>query len=245
MAALPMKEPPHAVEALGLRKTYPGGSEALRGVDFSLRSGERVVLLGPNGAGKTTLVKIIAGLLLPDTGELKLFGARPVPAMRRRLGFLFEEADNLYGYLTGWENLLFYGRVAGVRESVLHRRASALLTEFELEAAKGQPAQNLSRGQKQRLALASVLIQEAEVYVLDEPTLGLDLPSQHDLVERIKELSTVLVTTHDPVLAWEVAERFVVMKEGEVREVLTRSDLSAAGVHDPEELRSWLLEVYR
>jgi len=161
MAASPMSEPPYAVEALGLEKTYPGGPAALRGIDFYLRSGERVALLGPNGAGKTTLVKTIAGLLTPDAGELKLFGARPAPALRRRLGFLFEEAENLYGYLTGWENLLFYGRLAGVREHTLRRRALELLDEFDLEAAKGRPAQSLSRGQKQRLALASVLIQGA------------------------------------------------------------------------------------
>jgi ABC-2 type transport system ATP-binding protein len=106
-------------------------------------------------------------------------------------------------------------------------------------------AQNLSRGQKQRLALASTLIQEAAAYVLDEPTLGLDLQSQNDLIARIKELPTVLITTHDPVLAWEVADRFIVLKGGEVREIAVRSDLAAKGVHDPETLRNWLLEVYR
>ncbi len=244
MAASPMSEPPYAVEALGLEKTYPGGPAALRGIDFYLRSGERVALLGPNGAGKTTLVKTIAGLLTPDAGELKLFGARPAPSLRRMLGFLFEEAENLYGYLTGWENLLFYGRLAGVREHTLRRRALELLDEFDLEAAKGRPAQSLSRGQKQRLALASVLIQGAQVYVLDEPTLGLDLPAQRDLIARIQELPTVMVTTHDSVLAWEVADRFVVMEGGEVRKVLNRMDLADLGVGNPEELRKWLLEVY-
>ncbi len=245
MAASPTKAQPYAVEARGLAKTYPGGPTALRGVDFFLSPGERVVLLGPNGAGKTTLVKILAGLVEPDAGELKVFGGRPAPKKRRRLGFLFEEAENLYGYLTVWENLLFYGRLAGVPERTLSQRASALLNDFGLETAKDRLAQSLSRGQKQRVALASVLVQGAEVYVLDEPTLGLDLPAQHDLMARIRALPTALITTHDPVLAWEVADRFVVMKQGEVRKVLDRSALIASGVRDPEALRNWLLEVYR
>ena len=245
MAASLTRAQPYVVEARGLVKTYPGGASALRGVDFFLRTGERVVLLGPNGAGKTTLVKILAGLVAPDAGELRVFGGRPTPGKRRRMGFLFEEAENLYGYLTVWENLLFYGRLAGVPERFLRQRASELLTGFGLEAARDRLAQSLSRGQKQRLALASALVQEAEVYVLDEPTLGLDLPSQHDLMARIQALPTALVTTHDPVLAWEVADRFVVMRKGEIREVLVRSDLIASGVRDPEALRSWLLEVYR
>lgn len=226
-------------------KTYPGGTPALRGVDLLLRAGERVVLLGPNGAGKTTLVKILAGLVAPDAGELRVFGDRPTPGKRRRLGFLFEEAENLYGYLTVWENLLFYGRIAGVPDRFLRRKASELLAGFGLGAARDRLAQSLSRGQKQRLALASTLVQGAEVYILDEPTLGLDLQSQNDLIARINELPTVLITTHDPVLAWEVADRFVVLKAGEVREVTGRSHLAAKGIHDPETLRSWLLEVYR
>ena len=245
MAVSSTKGQPYVVEAKGVVKTYPGGTPALRGVDFFLRTGERVVLLGPNGAGKTTLVKIIAGLVEPDAGELKVFGSRPTPGKRRWLSFLFEEAENLYGYLTAWENLLFYGRLAGVPERTIREKGLELLSAFGLGEARDRLAQNLSRGQKQRLALATTLIQEAAAYVLDEPTLGLDLQSQNDLIARIKELPTVLITTHDPVLAWEVADRFIVLKGGEVREIAVRSDLAAKGVHDPETLRNWLLEVYR
>lgn len=245
MATSSTKEQPYVVEVRGVVKTYPGGTPALRGVDFFLRTGERVVLLGPNGAGKTTLVKILAGLVEPDAGELRVFGSRPTPGKRRWLGFLFEEAENLYGYLTAWENLLFYGRLAGVPERALREKALELLSGFGLRAARDRLAQNLSRGQKQRLALASTLVQGAAVYILDEPTLGLDLQSQNDLIARINELPTVLITTHDPVLAWEVADRFVVLKAGEVCEVTGRSDLAAKGVYDPETLRNWLLEVYR
>ncbi len=245
MEASSTRVPPYVVEFRGVAKAYPGGTPALRGVDFFLRAGERVVLLGPNGAGKSTLVKILAGLLAPDAGELKVFGGRPNAGKRRRLGFLFEEAENLYGYLTAWENLLFYGRLVGVPERSLREKALELLTRFGLEAARDRLAQNLSRGQKQRLALASTLVQGAEAYVLDEPTLGLDLEAQNALIARIRELSTVLITTHDPVLAWEIADRFVVLKAGEVKVVTNRSDLVAKGVHDSETLRSWLLEVYR
>ena len=201
MEASSTREPPYVVELRGVAKTYPGGAPALRGVDFFLRAGERVVLLGPNGAGKSTLVKILAGLLAPDAGELRVFGSRLTPGKRRRLGFLFEEAENLYGYLTAWENLLFYGRLAGVPERLLREKALELLARFGLEAARDRLAQNLSRGQKQRLALASTLVQGAEAYVLDEPTLGLDLEAQNDLIARIRDLPTVLLTTHDPVLA--------------------------------------------
>jgi len=245
MEASPAKVRSCVIRTGGLKKTYPGGSAALRGIDFCLRAGERVVLLGPNGAGKSTLVKILAGLLEPDAGELKVFGGLPAPGKRRRIGFLFEEAENLYGYMTVWENMLFYGRLAGVPERSLRDRASGLLAQFGLEALRNQPAQSLSRGQKQRLALASVLVQEAELYVLDEPTLGLDLPSQEELITRIRELPAALVSTHDPVLAWEVADRLVVLWRGEVRKDLLRSELGGMGVRGPDELRNWLLEVYR
>ena len=225
-------------------KTYPNGKVALKSVDFSLKAGERVVLMGPNGAGKTTLVKIIAGLLLPDSGELRLFGAPFSHRAMKHLGFLFEEANNLYGYMTVWENMMFYGRLAGIAEERLSSRADELLRQFNLSGNKRQLAQSLSRGQKQKVALATVLVQDAEVLVLDEPTLGMDLPSQQDLMQRIKGLETVLITTHDPVLAWEVADRFVIINQGESRGSYSRDDLITMNVTDATALRNWLLEVY-
>ncbi len=239
-----MKAAKYVVEAKGLQKTYPGGRKALRGLDFLLGKGERVALMGPNGAGKTTLVKIIAGLLLPDSGELRLFGAPFSHRAMKHLGFLFEEANNLYGYMTVWENMMFYGRLAGIAEGRLPSWADELLQQFDLSSNKRQLAQSLSRGQKQKVALASVLVQDAEVLILDEPTLGMDLPSQQDLMQRIKGLETVLITTHDPVLAWEVADRFVVINQGELRGSYSRDDLITMNVTDATALRNWLLEVY-
>ena len=234
-----------ALSAKGLFKTYPRGPAALRGFELELLPGERVALLGPNGAGKTTLVKIAAGLVAPDGGEVFLFGEPPGPRALRRVGFLFEEAENLYGYLSAWENLLFYGRLYGVPEGELRKRAGRLVAELGLTSRKHALAQSLSRGEKQRLALASVLVAGPELLVLDEPTLGLDLASTERLIAKLRALSTLLLTTHDPYLAWEVAERFVLIKGGRKLAELSKEELLAKGIAGAEGLRRWLLaEVF-
>ncbi len=233
------------LEVTGLHKTYPGGRKALSGVSFAVRAGERVALLGPNGAGKTSLVKIIAGLLSPDAGGVRYRGRALTRRERGRIGFLFEEANNLYGNLTVWENLLFYGRLAGTPELAIRQRARQELDELGLAGQTQQLAQQLSRGQKQKLALISLLVQQAELVVLDEPTLGLDLAAQEQLSQKLLTLAPMLLTTHDPVLVFKVASRVLVIKDGGIVRDAALSDLKEQGVDDPEALRGWLLEMYQ
>src|SRR5215813_8212601 len=186
------------IEAENLSKTF-AWVPVLRGVSYRVAQGETVAVFGPNGAGKTTFLRLLATLLKPSRGTLRLFGQAPhEPAVRRRLGFLGHESF-LYPDLTPVENLTFYGRAYGL--SQLEEQISTALERIGLRDWGNMPVRTFSRGMEQRLALARALLHEPDLLLLDEPYTGLDSSGittlQTTLARAKGQGKTVVLTTHD------------------------------------------------
>jgi len=211
----------NAVEARGLSKNF-GLKQALKDVSFVVREGEIMGLLGPNGAGKTTTVRILTGILRPDSGSATVMGhdvLEEALEARRCIGYL-PEMPCLYERLTVEENLAFYGRLFDVPEEELRERIRELLSLVGLEERAGEKVGALSKGLKQRVAIARALIHDPPVLMLDQPTSDLDPASAKDIRGLIRELNrsgkTVLICTHNLTEAEELCDKVAIINEGRV-----------------------------
>jgi len=191
----------------------------VRRVSARFRAGELTVVVGPNGAGKSTLLAMLAGLLRPTEGTITALGERldgfPRESLRRRLGVLGHQPF-VYPELTAAENLTFFAGLYGVRGAAGDRLA--LLARVGLELAADRPVRTYSRGMVQRLALARLLLQDADLWLLDEPTTGLDTAGRALAVELLAEARArgrcVVCVTHDPELLTPVTDRRLALVEG-------------------------------
>lgn len=219
-----------------------GDVTALAGIDLELRSGEVVGLLGHNGAGKTTTVRVIAGLLPPDAGTVRVMGRDPGTdgaEVRRTLGVLPARAV-VDGRLTARQNLRFAGDVFGVSEDVLEDRIDEMLALFELEDRADERVAGFSTGMRQRLSLARVLLPDPPVLLLDEPTAALDPVAARSVRRLLADLAddrerTVLICTHDLPEAEQLCDRVVVLEHGRV--VADASPRELAAEHDTATVR--------
>jgi lipooligosaccharide transport system ATP-binding protein len=209
------------LSAHNLRKSY-GDQAVVDGLDLSIRRGECFGLLGPNGAGKTTTLRLMLGLIAPDSGELQLLG-HAVPqqarAARIRVGVV-PQIDNLDPDFTVAENLLVYGRYFGISDAVINARMPELLEFANLTHKRDVKVPTLSGGMKRRLTLARALVNDPEVIFLDEPTTGLDPQARHLIWQRLRELTargkTLLLTTHFMDEAERLCHRLAVMDNGRI-----------------------------
>jgi heme exporter protein A len=207
------------VVAEGLRRTFAGVT-VLAGVDLVVEGGECVALLGANGAGKTTLLRVLAMLLRPSGGRLRLFGedasVRPAAALRR-IGYVGHESA-CYGDLTAAENLFFYAELYGVSDA--RRRIDDLIEWTELGRFAHRPVRTFSRGMMQRVALARALIHRPELLLLDEPFTGLDPHATATLEALLIELRraghAIVLSTHDVPRAAALASRVVMLHRGKI-----------------------------
>ena len=189
---------------------------AVEDVTFALAPGEIFALLGPNGAGKTTTLRMLAGLIAPTAGTVHV-GGEPMTArashLRGRIGFL-TEAPGLWDRLTVFENLIVYARLQGVVPS--QRAVNTVLDLFGIANRANDPTAQLSKGLKQRVALARTLLHDPAIVLLDEPTAGLDPESAHDtraLILRLRgENRTVILSTHNLDEVDRVADRVGVLR---------------------------------
>jgi ABC-2 type transport system ATP-binding protein len=239
-----------AIVAEGLRKTYRGGVEALRGVSFSVVPGEVFALLGPNGAGKSTTVRILATLVAADAGTARVAGfdvaARP-REVRRRIGYV-AQASGVDVLATGRENLDLQGRIFGLAPAERRRRTRELLELFQLSAAADRLVRTYSGGMKRRLDVAVGLVPRPLVLFLDEPTTGLDPESRKVMWDEVRRLAgeglSILLTTHYLEEADRLAHRVAIVDRGTIvaagaPEALKgglRGDLVALELRDPARL---------
>jgi len=209
---------PPAIAARGLTRRF-GPLTALHPLDLEVPRGASLAVLGPNGAGKSTLLRLLAGLLRPSGGELRVGRAGGDRVARRREVGLIGHATFLYPALTARENLLLAGRLHGLRNE--GERADQLLEEVGLAAVAARRAGSFSRGMAQRLAIARALMHDPSLLLLDEPFTGLDPRGAELLGLRLLGLReagrTLLLVSHDLARAAELAEQALVLARGRAR----------------------------
>ena len=221
-----------SIEANNLVKEFDG----LRAVDkvtFEVNQGEIFGFLGPNGAGKTTTVRMITGVLMPDSGRAYIDGVdvttNPISA-KERIGIAPEEA-NCYIDLTARGNMHLAGELYSVPKKKIKEKSEKLLNQFGLADRVDSKVKGFSKGMKQRLILAMALVNDPPILFLDEPTAGLDVASQRLIKERIRKLNkqgkTVFLTTHNISEADKLCDRVAIINKGQI-----------ATIDSPEKLKS-------
>jgi energy-coupling factor transport system ATP-binding protein len=226
------------IEVEGLTHRYPNGVIALEGVDLTVRRGEFLAVLGQNGSGKTTLVKHFNGLLKPTEGTVRVGEDETTEQGLRRLGrsvgYVFQNPDHQIFSDTVSDEVAFGPKIRGMEESEIKERVEEALAAVGLEGRGDEDPFGLTKGERQRVAVASVLAVRPEVLILDEPTTGLDYAEQRSMMDLIKSLneagSTIIVVTHTMWVVAEYAHRAVVVRDGKiflqgtVREVFAEED---------------------
>jgi cobalt/nickel transport system ATP-binding protein len=207
-----------AVEVADLRFAYPDGVQALRGVNLTVRRGEKVALLGPNGAGKSTLLLHLNGIL-KGKGQVRIAGVplRPdnLAQVRAQVGLVFENPDDQLFSPTVLEDVAYGPLYMGLPPEEVLERARRALAQVGMAGFDKRPPHHLSLGQKKRVAIATVLAMEPAILALDEPTAGLDPGARRELIHLLRGLpQTIIVSTHDIPLVRDLLPRTVVMDGG-------------------------------
>ena len=234
----------NALDVRDLRFAYPDGTEVLRGVDLSIRSGERVALLGPNGAGKTTFVLHLIGILRGTGGSVAVDGIEledeTVREIRSRVGFVFQDPDDQLFMPTVRQDVAFGPANFGLRGEELEQRVAEALTMVGMAHAADKAPHHLSGGERRRVAIATVLAMRPSILILDEPSSNLDPAGRRELAQILGGLDvTLLMVTHDLPYAFETCGRSVVMSEGVIAMDGPTSDVLA----DADAMRHYRLEL--
>jgi len=238
-----------AIELSGLTKRYRRGKgwfTAVNEVTLSVPPGQVIGLLGPNGAGKTTTIKMACGLILPTAGTIRLngydMGRRRADAVRQ-IGAVLEGSRNVYWPLTAWQNLMYFGRLKGLRAAEITPRAERLLTGLGLWERRNETVGSYSRGMQQKVAIAAALITDPPILLLDEPTIGLDVEAARTVRDWIAHLAadegkTIVLTTHQLPVVQELADRIAVIRAGSVIADLPTGELLDRFAEDRFEVRA-------
>jgi ABC-2 type transport system ATP-binding protein len=219
-----------AIEVDALTRSFQK-QPALRQVSLSVRTGEVFGVLGPNGAGKTTTVRLLNGILAPDSGSARVLGLDPATQgneVRRQTGVL-TETPSLYERLSAKENLTFFGRLYGMSETEIPARIEVVLKALDLWERRHDQAGGFSKGMKQRLAIARAMLHDPALLFLDEPTAGLDPGSADEVNTLIADLKarghTIFMCTHRLLEAEKVCDRFALFAQGRVLATGTKDEL--------------------
>ena len=211
----------NAVIAENLTKIYDTGKKAVSAANFTLRQGEVFGFLGPNGAGKTTVVKLLNGMLKPTEGTCQVFGTDPYlhPVKVHQFSGVVTEHAQMYGDLSGLQNLVFYGQAFGLSAAESKNRGIGLLEKLGLSDAKDRKLDTYSTGMRQRLSLARAMVHRPQILFLDEPTSGLDPESVLSVNNMIKSLAkqegtTIFLCTHQLRYAQEICSSYGLIDHG-------------------------------
>ncbi len=206
------------LEVENLEVSYPDGTCAISGLSFTLAQGESAALIGANGAGKTSLLLALMGLL-PFSGQIRICGTALTPdtaaALRQKAGLVFQNPDDQLFMPSIQEDLAFGLRNQGMPENEVTARIAQWLAALRLEALKNRTALKLSGGEKRMAALATVLVMEPTLMLLDEPTAFLDPKARRSLIHTLNGLThTKLIATHDLAFAAQTCTRSLVLQNG-------------------------------
>lgn len=189
------------------------GLKILKDISFDINKNEVLALIGANGSGKSTLIRILAGLIVPDEGEIK--------DSFKNIGVLLEGSRNIYHFLTVEENIRYFSILNNISEENIKYFMNKYLKIFKLDDKIHEKAGNLSRGMIQKLSILILLIPDFDFIIMDEPTLGLDLISSMQLREIISNVvkdrnKPALIVSHDKKLIEDLADRIILLKNGEI-----------------------------
>jgi len=219
------------IETAGLTKRY-GKTTAVNGLDLTVEKGEVFGLLGPNGSGKTTTILMLLGLTEPSGGSVKVLGYDPFRQplkVKRHVGYLPDQVG-FYDNLSARENLAYTARLAGIESAESRKRFDEALERVGLSAVADRRVNTYSHGMRQRLGLAELLVKQAEIAILDEPTNGLDPQATQELLELIGELRmegmTILLSSHLLSLVQSICDRVALFRKGRIGLVGRVEDLA-------------------
>lgn len=220
-----------AIEVNELTRTFVTGRrrkrrsvEAVKGISFSVESGERVAFIGPNGAGKSTSIKMLTGILHPSGGSALVLGLVPWEERRvltTRIGTLFGQRSLLWQELTPRVSYRMLGAIFGLGEAQTNRRVDELGEQLDAVELFDQPVRTQSLGQRMRCELAACMLHAPDLLVLDEPTIGLDLLAKQRFRDLLVQLNddlgtTIFLTSHDVADIEHVADRAIIVNHGEI-----------------------------
>lgn len=225
------------IELINLVKKF-GDLTAVNNINLEVAKGEFFAVLGPNAAGKTTTIKLLTGLIKPTSGKALVAGIDvqkfPLEA-RRRLAYV-PDFPFLYDKLTPWEFIRFTGQLFKIKERDIRSRGEELVHRFNLESYLRKPIEGLSHGTKQRIAIVSALLHEPDVFVIDEPMVGLDPQHARVVKDILREKATagmtVFLSTHQLSIAEEMADRIGIIHKGRLSGIGRLGELQKLAGHN-------------
>jgi len=198
--------------------------EAVRNISFEVEEGEIIAFIGPNGAGKSTTIKMLTGILYPDSGSIEVLGIDPSRERKKlayEIGTVFGQKEQLWMHLTAYDNFKFFGAIYDISEKETEERIEELSKLFNLEKFINTPVRNLSLGQRIRCEIVASLIHRPKVLFLDEPTIGLDPVVKESIRKLIKKMNkelktTIFLTSHDISDIEKLCKRVVIINDGQI-----------------------------
>ena len=197
---------------------------AVKNINLNIEKGEIIAFIGPNGAGKSTTIKMLTGILYPDSGSIKVMGIDPVKERKKlayEIGTVFGQKEQLWTHLTPYDNFKFFAAIYDIPNSVAEKKINELIMLFELNDFINTPVRNLSLGQRIRCERVASLIHEPKVLFLDEPTIGLDPVVKENIRSLIKRMNkeyktTIFLTSHDVSDIEKLCKRVIIINNGQV-----------------------------
>ena len=197
---------------------------AVNDISFEVEEGEVIAFIGPNGAGKSTTIKMLTGILYPDSGSIEVLGINPTKTRKKlayQIGTVFGQKEQLWMHLTAYDNFKFFGAIYDIPEKEAEKRIKELSKLFELDKFINTPVRNLSLGQRIRCEIVASLIHKPKVLFLDEPTIGLDPVVKESIRKLIKKMNkeyktTIFLTSHDISDIEKLCKRVVIINDGKI-----------------------------
>ena len=197
---------------------------AVNDITFTVEEGEIIAFIGPNGAGKSTTIKMLTGILYPDSGEIEVLGIDPTKARKKlayEIGTVFGQKEQLWMHLTAYDNFKFFGAIYDISEKETEKRINELSKLFNLDKFINTPVRNLSLGQRIRCEIVASLIHKPKILFLDEPTIGLDPVVKENIRNLIKKMNkelhtTIFLTSHDISDIEKLCKRVVIINDGQI-----------------------------
>ena len=198
--------------------------KAVNNISFSVEKGEMIAFIGPNGAGKSTSIKMMTGILFPDSGECDILGFNPTKDRKKlayNIGCVFGQKEQLWTHLTPYDNFKFFGAIYDIPNSIVEKKIDEMRELFELDEFINTPVRNLSLGQRIRCEIVASLIHEPKILFLDEPTIGLDPVVKEKIRSLIKRMNkeyktTVVLTSHDVSDIEKLCKRVIIVNKGSI-----------------------------